>query len=65
MRTRLWSLIIQNNLFTEATDAQYEKLFNLAENGGDTYSVSLLIWFCSPSSSFEEVLEIIEKFYAI
>lgn len=61
----LRSLCISNNYFTCGSTNQYNKMFDLADEGANAHDIALVIWLCSNDVKFEkiekEVEEIIEK----
>jgi len=52
----LRNLCIRNNWFTSGTSTQYEKLFQLNEDGQTTLSeIALIIWVCSDDTDRDEI----------
>lgn len=42
-------LCIKNNWFTEGTNSQYEKLFEMNKSGAGIEQIATVIWLCSDS----------------
>ena len=48
---------IDNDWFTDGSNSQYEKLFDLNDAGASIKDLSLVIWVCSENVTREEILE--------
>lgn len=46
---QLRGLCIRNRWFTGGTNSQYEKLFEMNENGASIEHIATVIWLCSDS----------------
>lgn len=47
--SQLRSLCIRNRWFTDGTNSQYEKLFEMNKNGASIEHIATVIWLCSDS----------------
>ncbi len=57
---QLRSLCIKNNWFTDGTNSQYEKLFQLNEESATIQDLALVIWVCSEGWEWLDIVKAIE-----
>lgn len=61
----LYNLCNEKRYFTCGSSAQYQKMFDMAEQGANHHDIALVIWICSDNKEFEviekEVREIFNK----
>lgn len=57
----LWILCNEMNWFTGGTNSQYEKLFDLNREDAPLEELALVIWICTPDSTREGVLEVLNN----
>ena len=53
-KSHLREICISNKWFTEGSNSQYNKLFELNDDGADLDQLSLVIWLCSDSEKWSE-----------
>lgn len=56
----LRDLCIKNNWFTHGTSDQYEKMFEMNDNGTDVHTLAAIIWTCSDPKG-DTLIDIVEK----
>lgn len=56
---RLYELCNEQKWFTSGSISQYQKLFDLNENGASLEELALVIYICSSNATREEILKIL------
>lgn len=49
------NLCISRNYFTCGGNRQYEKMFELADNGCNNHDIAVIIWICSDKATLEQI----------
>lgn len=57
----LYKLCNKQGWFTCGTNRQYERMFNLAREGGGVKEVALIIWLCSESATCQDIESLIKQ----
>jgi len=55
MFEKIRQFCIQNKYFKAGTSSQYEKLFELANEGASKHDLALIIYVCSDNDSLETI----------
>lgn len=56
----VYALCNKHRWFTHGSNSQYERMFNMVEEGKPVHEIALVIWICSdPKWSVEEIESIL------
>lgn len=60
----LYALCNREGWFNGGTGAQYDKFFELADNGAEIEELALIIWLCTPDVEREEIEDKLREEFA-
>lgn len=65
MFDELRNLCITNNYFTCGSSRQYNRMFEMADNGAPVHDIALIIWVCSYDADMRKIEEQVAEIFAM